>query len=71
MNYESGPVPTSAVASRRYASGYENLTWKQQEAARALPKGIYVENIISKIRLLRSAMKEEVSVTSLAALASP
>jgi hypothetical protein len=50
--YESGTVPTSAVASGRYESGYENLTLKRQEAARALPKGIYVENTISKIRLL-------------------
>jgi hypothetical protein len=51
-NYESGPVPTAAVEIRMYESDYENLTWKQQEAAQSLPKGIYVKNIISKIRLL-------------------
>jgi hypothetical protein len=35
--------------------GYENLTQQQQEAARKLLKGIYVENIMSQMRFLWSA----------------
>jgi hypothetical protein len=34
---------------------YEDLTQKQQEHARTLPNGIYVENIMSQMRMLRSA----------------
>jgi hypothetical protein len=31
---------------RRYEAGYNTMTLKQKQAARALPKGIYLENII-------------------------
>jgi hypothetical protein len=36
--------------------GNKDLTQKQQDHARTLPKGIYVENIMSKVRILRSAI---------------
>jgi hypothetical protein len=35
--------------------GYEDLTKKKQDDARTLPKGIYIQNIMSKMRLLQSA----------------
>jgi hypothetical protein len=41
--------------------GYEDLTKKKQDDARTLPKGIYIQNIMSKMQLLRSA-----TITSLA-----
>jgi hypothetical protein len=37
--------------------GYEDLTKKKQDHAITLPKGIYIQNIMSKMRLLRSATK--------------
>jgi hypothetical protein len=57
-NSQLDEVAKAAAASSMSVLHYEDLTQKQQEAARSLPNGIYVEHIMlkmSKIRLLRSA----------------
>jgi hypothetical protein len=52
---ESSAVALASLKKKIQILGYEHLTQKQQEQARTLPKGIYVENIMSQMRLLRSA----------------
>jgi hypothetical protein len=44
-----------AALEKNHILGYDDLTQKQQEHARTLTKGIYVENIMSQMRMLRSA----------------
>jgi hypothetical protein len=44
-----------AALKKKHILGYEDLTQKQQEHARTLPKGIYVENITSQMQMLRIA----------------
>jgi hypothetical protein len=46
--------------------GYEYLKQKEQDHARMLPKGIYVENIMSQIWILRSATTISPSVQTVA-----
>jgi hypothetical protein len=42
--------------------GYEDLTKKKQDNARTLPKGILIQNIIVKMRLLRSATTTSLAI---------
>jgi hypothetical protein len=51
---ESGEVALAALKNKIHVLCYENLTQQQKEAARKLPKGIYLDNIMSKMRLLWS-----------------
>jgi hypothetical protein len=44
-----------AGTNKSFFLGYEDLTKKKQDGTRTLPKGIYIQNIMSKMRLLRSA----------------
>jgi hypothetical protein len=44
-----------AAFKKNHVLCYEDLTQKQQDHARTLPKGIYVENIMSQMRMLQSA----------------
>jgi hypothetical protein len=56
-----------------YVLGYEYLTLKQQEAARSLPKVIYVDSIMTKMterRLLQSATTRNKDSKALASLAT-
>jgi hypothetical protein len=73
LNSHSDEVAQAAVKKKMCILGYEDLTHKPQEAARYLPKGIYVENIMSKmskIRLLRSVTIQNQEAKALAGLAT-
>jgi hypothetical protein len=52
---ESSAVALVAMKKKIHILSYEDLTQKQQEQARRLPKIIYVDNIMSQMRLLWSA----------------
>jgi hypothetical protein len=54
---ESSDVALEALNLKKkvHILGYEHLTQKQQEHDRGLPNGIYVDNIMSQMRLLQSA----------------
>jgi hypothetical protein len=44
-----------AGTKKSHVVGYEDLTKKEQDDARTLPKNIYIQNIMSKMRVLRNA----------------
>jgi hypothetical protein len=46
----SGEVALAAFKKKIHVLGYEDLTQQKHEAARKLPKGIYVDNIRSEMR---------------------
>jgi hypothetical protein len=45
---------TCSFEEKNNILGYEDLTQKQQEQARTLPKGIYLENIMIQLWMLQS-----------------
>jgi hypothetical protein len=53
--FESSAVALAALEKKIHILGYGDLTQKQQEQARRLPKGINVDNIMIQMRLLWSA----------------
>jgi hypothetical protein len=45
------------LLKKKHVLGYDDLTQKEQDHARTLPKGIYAENIMSQMWILQSATK--------------